>query len=71
MTVERILEALVGSGPVAIVLLYWVWSERHERVELQNKLIEVLEASAQVGEATGAELVNIRRALKQALARRD
>jgi hypothetical protein len=46
-----VLNALIGSGPVAVVLFFWVWQERKERRELQAQLIKALEAQAKVSES--------------------
>lgn len=45
---SRMLDSIVGSGPIAGLLFYLLWLERKERMELQQKLIESLEANANV-----------------------
>lgn len=59
MDADSILSSLVGSGPVAIVLFYWVWNERKERLRTTDKLIGILEQYAGLGEATRERLNSI------------
>jgi len=52
-----ILNALIGSGPVAAVLFYWVWQERKERRELQALLLQLAQEQIKQGKATRLALL--------------
>jgi hypothetical protein len=57
-----IVNALIGSGPVALVLFYWVYQERKERRELQARLLAALDKQADLGEAVRMVLLNAKEA---------
>lgn len=52
-----ILQALIGSGPVALVLFYWVYQERKERRELQERLLKALDKQAGLAESVHVALL--------------
>jgi len=62
--VSQIVSSLIGSGPVALVLFYWVQSERKERRELQKVLLAMLEKTASLGETTRDALKDLRSEVK-------
>lgn len=55
---NTVLESIIGSGPLAVLLFYWMTQERKERRELQAKLLETLTEQAKTSDA-------IRRALER------
>jgi hypothetical protein len=63
--VGQIVSSLIGSGPVALVLFYWVQAERKERRELQTVLLAMLEKTASLGETTRDALKDLRSELKE------
>ena len=65
MDAATVLQGLVGSGPVALVLFYWVYSERRERRESQQHNLKMLEQTADLAETTRDALKDIRTLLGQ------
>lgn len=43
MDFATFINSLVAGGPLAVMLGYWVWQERKERIETQKKLVAILE----------------------------
>lgn len=57
---DRFVDSIISSGPVAALLLYLFISERKERMELQNKYIHILTSYATIGESTRDALKELR-----------
>lgn len=57
MDPTAIFNALLGSGPVALILFYWVYQERKERRELQARLLSALDKQAEIGDAVRMALL--------------
>lgn len=62
MDIAQIVNSLVASGPVAVILFYWVYQERKERRELQDRLLKALDKQAELGDAVRMALLKSKEA---------
>ena len=51
MDINAVLQSIVGSGPLAVLLFYWMTQERKERRELQARLLATLSEQAKTSDA--------------------
>jgi len=49
--INAVLQSIVGSGPLAVLLFYWMTQERKERRELQARLLATLSEQAKTSDA--------------------